>query len=85
MTHYASKSFWDCYFGLPKNVQQTADRNFELLKSNPHHPSLHFKLIGSYYSVRAGLRYRELGIAQNDNIIWFWIGSHSDYDNLIKG
>lgn len=85
MIHHTSKSFWEFYSKLPLNIQKTADRNFEILKSNPQHPSLHFKLIGNYYSVRISNKYRALGIAQNDNIIWFWIGSHTDYDNLING
>jgi len=28
---------------LPKPIQKLADKNFELLKTNPFHPSLHFK------------------------------------------
>ena len=46
----------------------------------------HFKQVHSQqhiYSVKVGLSYRALGIIQNDTIIWFWIGSHEDYNNLI--
>jgi len=43
LKHYASPAFWDCYRKLPKAVHELADKNFELLKLNPNHPSLHFK------------------------------------------
>jgi hypothetical protein len=65
-------------------VKNVADENFRLLKDNPFHPSLHFKKIGRYWSVRAGIKYRALGVQQDDAIVWFWIGSHADYDNLIS-
>ena len=49
MKHFASPEFWACLEKLPANVQQLARENYELLKSNPYHPSLHFKsvLVGS--------------------------------------
>nr|WP_249788583.1 hypothetical protein [Bradyrhizobium sp. G127] len=61
-----------------------ADRNFALLKSDPRHPSLHFKQVGRYYSARVGLRYRALAVETDDGLLWFWIGSHADYDALLK-
>lgn len=48
------------------------------------HPSLHFKKIGNYDSVRVGLSYRALGVSVPDGILRFWIDSHADYDALIK-
>jgi len=60
-----------------------ADKNFELLKADPHHPSLHFKKIGQLWSVRVGAHYRALGLDSDDTIVWFWIGSHADYDKLV--
>jgi hypothetical protein len=44
--HVALPRFWKCYCGLPRNVQLLADRNYRTLKSDPSHPSLHFKKIG---------------------------------------
>ena len=85
MNHYAAATFWECYYELPLNIQELADKNYKLLKKNPDHPSLHFKKIKSYFSVRVGIRYRALGIAVEEGILWFWIGSHADYDNMIAG
>lgn len=84
MRHYASPKFWGCYRTLPKNVRDLADKNFELLKVNPKHPSLHFKQIGNLWSVRVGKHFRALGLDKEQGIVWFWIGSHADYDRLIK-
>ncbi|GAX40470.1 hypothetical protein NIES4075_14360 [Tolypothrix sp. NIES-4075] len=61
--HYTTRRFWQYYNALPENVQQTADQCYELLKVDTSHPSLHFKKIGNkYWSVRAGLNYRALGV-----------------------
>ncbi len=82
--HYTTQRFWKCYDALPQGVQKTADQYYELLEADPSHPSLHFKKIGKkYWSVRAGLDYRALGIEVEGGISWFWIGAHAEYDKLI--
>jgi len=68
---------------LPHTVRKLADANFELLKSDPRHPSLQFKKVGRYWSVRVGLRYRALATVMDGGYLWFWIGSHADQDRLI--
>lgn len=73
--------------GLPKEVQSIALSKFKIWKNNPGHPSLRFKQISSLkpvYSIRISIGYRAIGVKESDVIIWFWIGSHSDYDKLIK-
>ena len=64
-------------------MQQLARKNFQLLKENPAHPSLHFKHIGDFISVRVGMAHRALGVNVHDGVLWFWIGSHADYDRII--
>jgi hypothetical protein len=54
-----------------------------LLKQNPYHPSLHFKKVGSYWSARIGGHHRALAVQASDGFIWFWIGTHAEYDKLI--
>ena len=83
MRHFTAPTFWSCYEKLPKQIQQLADKSFELLKTDPTHPSLHFKKVGKFWSVRVSIRYRALGVEVKDGLIWFWIGSHSDYEKLI--
>lgn len=84
MKHYASARFWSCYERLPESIRTLADKNFDLLKSNPQHPSLHFKKIGEYRSARVGLVYRALAVEVEDGLLWFWIGTHADYDKIIR-
>lgn len=84
MQHFTTPQFWQYYEKLPKHIQQIADSSYEILKENPRYPSLHFKRIGDYWSVRVNLDYRALGVANGGDVIWFWIGSHSDYDKLIN-
>lgn len=84
MNHYTSPSFWAAYEALPKSVQELADQNYETLKANPRHPSLHLKKVGRYWTVRVGLHYRALSVEVDDGLLWFWIGSHAEYDRLIK-
>jgi len=84
MKHFASPAFWDAYQKLPARVRELAEKNFDILKRDPRHPSLHFKRIGRYWSVRVGSRYRALGVQVDEDMVWFWIGSHSDYDALIR-
>ena len=83
MKHFASPKFWAAYETLPLSVRQVADANYVLLKQDPRHPSLQFKKVGRYWSVRVGLRYRALAVDVDGGYLWFWIGSHADYDKLI--
>lgn len=84
MRHFASPSFWNCHRKLPSNIRQLADKNFKLLKGNPKHTSLHLKRVRKYWSVRIGASYRALGIETQEGLVWFWIGTHADYDKLVK-
>jgi hypothetical protein len=83
MRHWASPAFWQAYARLPQHTRDLADKNYELLKADPRHPSLHFKQIGRYWSVRVGAHYRALGVDIEGGVLWFWIGSHADYDRMI--
>ena len=83
MTHFASKAFWESYDALPEHIQELADRNFALLRSDPSHSSLHFKRVGQYRSARVGRVFRTLAVEIDDGLLWFWIGHHSEYERLI--
>ena len=65
-------------------MQELAQKNLDLLKTDIRHPSLHFKKIGKYYSIRVGLPYRALAVESPEGLVWFWIGNHSEYDRIIK-
>ena len=83
MTHHANRDFWDAYDVLPADIQDLADKNFALLKADPNHPSLRFRPVGPYWSARVGRRHRALAVERNGDYVWFWIGTHAEYDRMV--
>lgn len=85
MKHHASSRFRQCLDLLPRDIQELARKNYALLKRDPAHPSLQFKTVGRgrYFSARVGIHYRALGIPVPDGVLWFWVGSHAEYDKLL--
>ena len=83
MNHFTTPGFWSHYQRLPDEVRALADKNFELLRANPRHPSLRLKKVGSFWSARIGLRYRALAKERAEGLVWFWIGPHDRYDALL--
>jgi len=81
--HRTTPQFWERFHASPEPIQRLARKNFELLKTNPSHPSLHFKKVGPYWSARIGLSYRALAVEDGSDFIWVWIGNHDEYDRLI--
>jgi len=90
MEHRTAAAFWQAYLALPREMQQRADKQFLLLKSNPQHPSLQWKKVGErrgqeVWSVRVSLQFRALALRREGGFLWFWIGDHKAYDLLIGG
>jgi hypothetical protein len=83
MKNFASPSIWERYRNLPPAIQDLADRSFELLKANPSPPSLHLKKVNKYWSARVGRRYRALAVEIEQGLLWFWIGTHAEYDKMV--
>jgi hypothetical protein len=81
----ATPDFWYHYRQLPDEIQSLADRCYDLLKQDSRYPSLHVKKVGQFWSVRIGIHYRALAVEENDDIAWFWIGTHAEYDRLLRG
>lgn len=82
MSHHANPDFWKHYDRLPAHIQKLADQNFALLKANPRHPSLQLKKVGRHWSVRVGNHYRAVGVQSPQGILWYWIGTHAEYDHM---
>lgn len=83
-----TKNFRQQFLQLPPKIQQTAKKNYQIWKQNPFHPSLEFKVIKTkenIWSVRIGIGWRALGVvrADEDKIVWFWVGSHAEYDKIL--
>jgi hypothetical protein len=69
---------------LPPEVRRLARKNFKLWLRDTSHPSLHFKKVGDFWSVRIGSSHRALALWKGDKLEWFWIGSHDEYEELIR-
>lgn len=88
MISRTTKKFWKLYKALPVNLKQQSKETYLKFKQDPYYPSLCFKQIHStkpIFSVRISLDYRALGLLKDNEIIWFWIGTHEEYNKLTKG
>lgn len=86
MRSQTTRQFRRLFSDLPLDVQQRAKRAYRLFQSNPAHPGLQFKKLEGedhVYSARIGLNYRALAVVKKDQITWFWIGGHSEFDHLV--
>ncbi|MGQ9625541.1 MAG: ParE family toxin-like protein [Anaerolineae bacterium] len=87
MKSHTTKRFQEAFKALPKHIQRQAREAYKLFQQNPYHPSLYFKQVHHtkpIYSVRISRDYRAVGVRDGDEIIWYWIGSHADYNGLLS-
>nr|VFK57928.1 MAG: hypothetical protein BECKUNK1418G_GA0071005_100166 [Candidatus Kentron sp. UNK]VFK69735.1 MAG: hypothetical protein BECKUNK1418H_GA0071006_101833 [Candidatus Kentron sp. UNK] len=82
--HKTTVRFRRGFDALPSDIQEIARRNYDLLKKNPRHPSLHFKKVDKLWSVRVGRGHRALAVKDGDGFIWVWIGAHEEYGHMLK-
>jgi hypothetical protein len=79
--------FLECFSRLPDRIQHQARKSYRLWKRKPSHPGVNFKLVGKkskVYSVRVAIGWRALGFMDGDTMLWFWIGPHAEYDQMLK-
>ena len=88
MKSTATPRFWALPNALPREVRELAEKNYQLWPENPQHPGLQFKRLagrGHRFSVRVGDHYRAIAWKLDDGgVEWVWIGSHAEYDRLLK-
>lgn len=94
MKSRTTAEFRKLFANLPEQIQEqtrAAYRQFKAayrqFKEDPNYPSLRFKKVHPelpIYSVRIGRNYRAVGQLDGDTVIWFWIGSHADYNSLLE-
>ncbi len=87
MKSSVTKAFRKKLEELPASVQAKATKAYTLWRAEPYHNSLQFKRVSQrqpIYSARVSLDYRVLGLLEGDHIYWFWIGAHTEYDELLR-
>ena len=81
----AHRRFWECYDQLPEAVRLQADKQYILWQRNPFHPSLHFKTVRvGLWSVRVDRNHRALARSKGEVLVWIWIGTHAEYERLLR-
>ena len=86
MKSYTTREFRRLFASLPGRIQDQARQSYRLFRQNTAHPGLRFKRVHGdppIYSARVGIGYRAVGVLEGDTIIWFWIGSHANYNKLL--
>ena len=87
MTSRTTERFRSALAALPEAIRARARHAYRLFRDNPQHPSLRFKRVHTtrpIFSARIGLGYRALAVQDGDDLIWFWIGTHGEYDALLR-
>ena len=88
MKSLRSRHFRKLFAALLPAVQQEANEAYARWRVDPNHPSLDFKRLrppsARLVSARVGLHHRVMGsVLANGDILWFWIGTHAEYDKLV--
>lgn len=86
MKSRTTRQFRELLATLPAVVQRQARLAYQLFLADASHPSLRFKQVHTpppTYSARVGIGHRAVGVLDEGAVIWFWIGSHADYDRLL--
>lgn len=82
-----TRRFRELFDKLPVKAQEAARKAFRIWQESPFHPSLQFKRVGlvdPIFSVRIGKHYRALGALDGNDMVWYWIGTHGEYDRKVK-
>jgi len=87
LNSHTNERFWKAFRELPQRVQRAARSAHRTFRNDPFHPSLQFKQVHPsrpIFSVRVGLGYRAVGLREGDDMVWFWVGTHAEYDRLVS-
>lgn len=80
--------FRQAYLALSLADRRLARKAYRLWQQNPGHPSLRFKALqggSGVWSARVSRDLRALAVQAKDGAwVWFWIGTHADYDQVLS-
>ena len=87
MKSRTTAQFRKAFADLSGQVQQQARKAYRQFKQDPGHPSLRFKKVHPelpIYSGWIGRKHRAVGQLDGETVVWFWVGSHADYEKLLS-
>ncbi|MGK7924516.1 MAG: type II toxin-antitoxin system RelE/ParE family toxin [Spirulina sp.] len=87
MKSVTTEQFRKLFADLPERIQEQTRTAYRQFKKDPNHPSLRFKKVHPtlpIYSARISKNYRAIGQLHEGAIVWFWVGSHAEYDRLLS-
>jgi hypothetical protein len=79
--------FWDLFRALPADIRKQAQQAYQHFQQDPSHPGLNFEEVDpkrKLWSARVTRGYRVLGYREGNDITWFWIGAHREYEKPIR-
>lgn len=87
-----TRNFRSQFEALPQRIRELAEKAFQTFLENPHHPVLgNHELKDTHRgrhrkhsrAVSISARYRALYVEDGDTNVWYWIGSHEDYNGFV--
>jgi hypothetical protein len=72
---------------LPNEIRGQAFKAYRLWWSDQRHPAVRYKKVHenpAVWSASIGIHYRALAAINGDRVVWFWIGSHAEYDHILR-
>lgn len=87
MKSRTTEAFRESLARLDENLRRRARAAFVRFQSDPGHPGLRFKKVHPeqpIYSVRIGRGHRAVGVMADDEIVWYFLGDHEEYERLLR-
>jgi len=84
MKSSTTSDFWRNYRALPPDARVAARKAYRLWQQNPQHGSLRFQKRGRFWRACFGGGHRALAVSATDGYLWFWIGTHDEYERLLR-
>jgi hypothetical protein len=87
VTSRRTASFWELYRRLPRQIQAATRKTYQIFRDNPAHPALHLERLKSdprAWSVRITRDYRAIALRIGNDWLWFWIGTHKEFDRKFR-
>lgn len=87
-----TRQFREQYARLPEHIRKAVRATCAIFDADPNHRSLRSDFLKSSssgkhlqgsISISISMAYRAIYVVEDDLNIWYWIGSHADYDRFI--